>query len=160
MTPQAILKARFSELAELCDVTLLSRRQGGKYYFTVTGEWKAQDRFHTGSFPKMWMTSCAGPEAVYGLPLDEAEKIIAAFTIDPAWLQHNDSAALRLAQEIRDKESFDVLPILADALEEAGCPNTEILTHCRAPGKHKHCCWVVELLLGPDRKRRRTPQSV
>jgi hypothetical protein len=159
MTPQAILKARFSELAEACGVVLISRRQGGKFYFTITGELKATAQFLQGSFPTAWMTSCAGPEAVYGLPLAEAQKVIATCQCDPAWLQNNNSAALRLAQEIRDKASFDVLPVLADALQEAGCDNAEILSHCRAAGTHKHCCWVIELLLGPDRKRRRQAAS-
>ncbi|MBA4186914.1 MAG: hypothetical protein C0467_02735 [Planctomycetaceae bacterium] len=57
---------------------------------------------------------------------------------------------------MRENETFDVLPILADALEEAGCSNPEILDHCRGSAKHKHTCWVIDLLLGPDRRRRRS----
>jgi hypothetical protein len=38
--------------------------------------------------------------------------------------------------------------VLADALEEAGCTNADILTHCRGPGPHVRGCWVVDLLLG------------
>jgi hypothetical protein len=44
--------------------------------------------------------------------------------------------------------SFANLPILADALEEAGCTDAEILTHCRGPGPHVRGCWVVDLILG------------
>ena len=40
------------------------------------------------------------------------------------------------------------LPILADALEEAGCHNSDILAHCRQPGKHWRGCWVIDLLFG------------
>jgi hypothetical protein len=40
------------------------------------------------------------------------------------------------------------MPILADALEEAGCDNVDILAHCRGGGEHVRGCWVVDLLLG------------
>jgi hypothetical protein len=38
------------------------------------------------------------------------------------------------------------MPILADALEEAGCDNADILAHCREPGVHVRGCWVVDLI--------------
>jgi hypothetical protein len=53
-----------------------------------------------------------------------------------------------LAQSIYDERAFDRLPILGDALEEAGCQNAEILTHCREPGPHFRGCWALDLLLG------------
>ncbi len=37
---------------------------------------------------------------------------------------------------------------LADALQDAGCENADILTHCRGPGPHVRGCWVVDLVLG------------
>jgi hypothetical protein len=40
------------------------------------------------------------------------------------------------------------LPILADALEDAGCDNGDILSHCRSPGPHVRGCWAVDLILG------------
>ena len=40
------------------------------------------------------------------------------------------------------------LPILADALEDAGCADAAILAHCRGPGEHVRGCWVVDLLTG------------
>jgi hypothetical protein len=40
------------------------------------------------------------------------------------------------------------LPILADALEEAGCTDADILNHCRHPGEHMRGCWVIDLILG------------
>jgi hypothetical protein len=52
-----------------------------------------------------------------------------------------------LAQVIYDERRFADLPILADALEEAGCTNTDILDHCRLPGEHVRGCWVVDLIL-------------
>jgi hypothetical protein len=43
---------------------------------------------------------------------------------------------------------FSVMPILADALQDAGCENAAILDHCRGPGPHYRGCWVVDLVLG------------
>jgi hypothetical protein len=71
-------------------------------------------------------------------------------TIDPSWLAWNDGTVVKLAQGIYDDRTFDCLPILADALEEAGCDKADILTHCRQPGEHMRGCWVVDLLLGKE----------
>jgi hypothetical protein len=68
-------------------------------------------------------------------------------TLNPAWRTSNVTA---LAQTIYDDRAFDRLPILADALEDAGCDNADILNHCRAPGVHVRGCWVVDLLLGRE----------
>jgi hypothetical protein len=65
--------------------------------------------------------------------------------VDPAWLT---SDVLALAQGIYDERAFDRMPILADALQDAGCDNDDILNHCRGPGPHVRGCWVVDLLLG------------
>ncbi len=67
---------------------------------------------------------------------------------DLSWLSWNDGAATKLAQAIYDDRAFDRLPLLADALEEAGCDNQEILDHCRSAGEHVRGCWVIDLLLG------------
>jgi hypothetical protein len=53
-----------------------------------------------------------------------------------------------LAQAIYDDRNFDRLPILADALEDAGCTQQEILNHCRGGGEHARGCWAVDLILG------------
>jgi hypothetical protein len=55
-----------------------------------------------------------------------------------------------LADSIYGGRAFDQLLRLAEALEEAGCTNADILAHCRAPGPHVRGCWVVDLLLGKD----------
>jgi hypothetical protein len=67
--------------------------------------------------------------------------------IESAWLAHADGAAVKLARAMRDDADFEALPVLADALEEAGCDNAEILLHCREPGEHLWYCWVVDLVL-------------
>jgi hypothetical protein len=70
--------------------------------------------------------------------------------LDPAWLSANGGAVASLARAIAEGRRFDDLPVLADALEEAGCTDVNVLTHCRDPGEHVARCWVLELLLGED----------
>jgi hypothetical protein len=55
-----------------------------------------------------------------------------------------------LAQAIYTDRAFDRMPILADALEDAGCTNQDILEHCRGGGEHVRGCWVVDLLLAKE----------
>ncbi len=64
--------------------------------------------------------------------------------IDPAWLT---SDVLALARGIHDDRAFDRMPILADALQDAGCANEDILSHCRAAREHVRGCWVLDLVL-------------
>jgi hypothetical protein len=66
-------------------------------------------------------------------------------TVGATWLT---STVVALATGIYDERAFDRMPILADALQDAGCDNADILNHCRGPGPHVRGCWVVDLLLG------------
>jgi hypothetical protein len=68
-------------------------------------------------------------------------------TVDSAWLS---PTVVSLATRIYDDRAFDRLPILADALEDAGCTNADILNHCRQPGEHVRGCWAVDLVLGKE----------
>jgi hypothetical protein len=70
--------------------------------------------------------------------------------IPSAWLAWNDGAIRKMAQAIYDERAFDRLPLLADALEDAGCDNADILAHCRSGREHVRGCWVVDLLLGKN----------
>jgi hypothetical protein len=67
--------------------------------------------------------------------------------IDPRWLTET---VVALATGIYAERAFDRMPILADALEEAGCDHADILSHCRGDGPHVRGCWVVDLLLGKE----------
>ena len=57
---------------------------------------------------------------------------------------------LQLAQSMYADRDFIAMPILGDALEEAGCSNEEILRHCRSNQEHYRGCWVVDLILGKE----------
>jgi hypothetical protein len=63
--------------------------------------------------------------------------------LDPQWLT---SSVLGVAQTIYDTNDFHVMPILADALEEAGCCDESILAHCREVHEHVRGCWVIDTI--------------
>ena len=64
----------------------------------------------------------------------------------PQW--RTDTAVL-LAKQMYASREFDVMPILADALQDAGCDSADILDHCRdAQLTHVRGCWVCDLVLG------------
>jgi hypothetical protein len=69
-------------------------------------------------------------------------------SIPPPVLAWNGDTVPRLAQSIYEEHAFDRTPILADALEEAGCQDADILGHLRGPGAHTRGCFVVDALLG------------
>jgi hypothetical protein len=66
-------------------------------------------------------------------------------SFQPAWLTPTVAG---LAGGIYDERAFDRLPILGDALQDAGCADAALLAHCRAEGPHARGCWVVDLVLG------------
>ncbi len=56
---------------------------------------------------------------------------------------------LAMARQMYDSREFSAMPILADALQDAGCDNGDILGHCRdTTVSHVRGCWVVDLVLG------------
>jgi hypothetical protein len=92
-----------------------------------------------------WAAETLGATASVALIRDIFGNPFRPAAINPAWLTPNVTA---LAATIYDDRAFDRLPILADALEEAGCDNAAILSHCRGPGPHVRGCWVVDLVTG------------
>lgn len=77
-----------------------------------------------------------GPHDALGAPV-----------VDPTWLT---STVVALARGINADAAFDRLPILADALEDAGCTNDDVLNHCRGGGPHARGCLVIDRLLGRE----------
>ncbi|MBX9627132.1 MAG: hypothetical protein K2X82_25240 [Gemmataceae bacterium] len=65
--------------------------------------------------------------------------------VEADWLT---SSVLALARGIDADRAFDRLPILADALDDAGCSHPDLIDHLRGPGPHARGCWVVDLILG------------
>ena len=90
------------------------------------GEWEAEGRVF-GS-----LAHC-----VFGNPFHPA-------AFDPRW---RSADVLALARGVYDDRAFDRLPILADALIDAGCEDADILAHCQSEGAHVRGCWVVDLVL-------------
>ncbi|QEL19087.1 hypothetical protein [Limnoglobus roseus] len=68
-------------------------------------------------------------------------------TFSPSWLT---TTAVGLAEGIYADRAFDRLPILADALEDAGCENADLLNHLRSDGPHVKGCWALDLVLGKE----------
>jgi hypothetical protein len=81
---------------------------------------------------------------IFGNPLRPA-------SADPAWLAWNDRTVVKVARAIYDGRTFADLPVLADALEDAGCNDAELLAHCRGHAVHVRGCWALDLLLGNGR---------
>jgi hypothetical protein len=69
-------------------------------------------------------------------------------SVDPAWRAWEGGTIPRLARVLYDARRFEDLPVLADALEDAGCSDEALLSHCRTPGPHVRGCWALDLLLG------------
>jgi hypothetical protein len=67
---------------------------------------------------------------------------------DAQWATRNGGVVLTMASAIYNSRTFSDLPILADALEDVGCDNQDMLGHCRAGGDHHRGCWVLDGLLG------------
>ncbi|MFO0826222.1 MAG: hypothetical protein U0792_24405 [Gemmataceae bacterium] len=69
-------------------------------------------------------------------------------TFDPKW---RSDTALSLARHIYQSRDFAQMPILADALQDAGCDNADILNHLRDPdATHVRGCWALDLVLGKE----------
>ncbi|MDB5306779.1 MAG: hypothetical protein JWO38_981 [Gemmataceae bacterium] len=66
---------------------------------------------------------------------------------DPSW---RASTAAALARQVYESRDFAPMPILADALQDAGCESADVLDHCRGPGPHVRGCWVVDWVLAKE----------
>jgi hypothetical protein len=108
------------------------------FYGGTGEEWQ---QHHDQALERISLQQCQLLRDIAGNPFRPA-------TVAPAWLAWDGSTAPKLAQAVYDERAFERLPLLADALEEAGCSDAELLGHLRGPGPHVRGCWVVDLLLG------------
>jgi hypothetical protein len=107
--------------------------------------------------PYLWFVQADDHDCQWGNPWDQAVGLpllhclignpFRPITFAPAW---RTDTAVTLAQQMYDSREFGAIPILADALQDAGCDNEDILSHCRGDGLHVRGCWVVDLVLGKE----------
>ena len=98
---------------------------------------------HAVSGEIAWLdTTC-----VHGIVRDIFGNPFRPAAFDPAW---RTPTAVALASGMYESRDFGAMPILADALQDAGCDSDEVLGHCRGPGPHVCGCWVVDLVLGKE----------
>jgi hypothetical protein len=132
------------------------RAVAAEYYVTKTSaKMYARDAASYAVFPAAGAAAFAAAEATFLLDepagrvwqCDLLRDVFPFRPIKPkaAWLT---STVVGLARSIYDARAFDRLPILGDALEDAGCANAVILKHCRSGGEHVRGCWVLDTILG------------
>lgn len=77
--------------------------------------------------------------------------------VEPAWLT---GTVVSLARQMHESEDFSAMPILADALQDAGCENADVLAHCRDEKQtHVRGCWVLDLVIGSTVEPRPAPRK-
>jgi hypothetical protein len=89
-------------------------------------------------------TLCDLVRCIFGNPFRPAPPI------DPAWLAWNGGTVPMLAHAIYEQRTFERLPVLADALEDAGCSDPELLGHLRSGAEHARGCWALDLILDKE----------
>ena len=134
------------------------RQQRRVVHRWAAAEWAKQGQ--RGSWVGTWAAWNAAVESIttpcqgyvgfdsdYGLLAEEIfGNPFRPVTFDPAW---QTDTVVSLAKGMYESRDFSAMPILADALQDAGCDNAEILTHCRDESlTHVRGCWVVDILLG------------
>jgi hypothetical protein len=85
---------------------------------------------------------CRLLRCLFGNPFRPSPRIPARVL---AW---NDACVVKIATAIYEERSFDLMPILADALEDAGCDEAGVLEHLRGGGPHARGCFVLDAILG------------
>jgi hypothetical protein len=108
---------------------------------------RAATEIAAGDDPQ-WAAYAAGAAARVALLRELFGNPFQSDALDPALLRWSEGTVVKIAQSICEELAFDRLPILADALEEAGCDNADVLDHCHQISEHVRGCWVVDLLLG------------
>jgi hypothetical protein len=109
-------------------------------FYGGTGEvWQ---QYHDETLGRISLQQCQLLREFVGNPFRPPSRL------NPAWLAWEAGAVPKLAAAIYEERAFDRLPILADALEEAGCAEADLLAHLRGPGPHVRGCWALDLPLG------------
>jgi hypothetical protein len=110
------------------------------------------DRFAWGffgyDFPEFTATTLGVFQPLPTLLREVTGNPFRTVAIDSAWLAWNHGTVPAVARRVYEDRAFHDLPILADALEDAGCTDADLLAHCRTGGGHVRGCWALDLLLG------------
>jgi hypothetical protein len=96
---------------------------------------------HPGTGRSLLVARAAILREIVGNPFREV-------AVDPAWLSWRDGTVARMAQSIYERRAFEELPILADALEEAGCHEESILRHLRGRERCPTCFGAGSVNMG------------
>jgi hypothetical protein len=125
-------------------VGMTDRRNGLK---DPTGFRTPSATYHIATTDPRWLVHL-GPgmewdSMAYELDHADGERLV----VDPSWRTRD---VMGVAAGIDAERAFDRLPILADALQDAGCEDARLLDHCRGPGPHVHCCWALDSLLDKE----------
>jgi hypothetical protein len=102
---------------------------------------KAAQKFGGRHATQQRLAHAAFLRCLFGNPFAPVE-------IDPRWLEWNGQVVVRIAEELDQMTDCARFPLLADALEDAGCSSHELLYHLRGPGPHCRGCFAVTMLLG------------
>jgi hypothetical protein len=120
----------------------------------------APGRSPTLSADLLWHRTVA-PERAQSLTVDQRTEVVlieisvrfgnlyASLPADPEWLTWNNATVRQLARRIRKTDETVLLPVLADALEEAGCADGALLARCRQP-VGDDLSWLVTLLAAQE----------
>src|SRR5262249_54417316 len=97
---------------------------------------------------RSWMLFDGGaPRGIPFWPTELRKKVVPTWPDVKQWLAWNNNTVRDLALAIRDREQTDAFPILADALQEAGCTNADLLNSCRTGDPDIDGIWVLRVLL-------------
>ncbi len=142
---ELVRKAGWAEeepLPSMTEVESERDRRACVYDAARIAEWVAGnplDYQYPTRFPDVFMYTRELVEDIFGNPFHPV-------SFDPAW---GTDTVVAIAQGMYESRDFSAMPILADALQDAGCEKAAILTHCRdASQSHVRGCWVVDLVLG------------
>jgi hypothetical protein len=119
---------------------LRRQRRKGDGMATVPGEESKPGRARTTAEMEERRHQCEILRCTFGNPFRPV-------TLDTALLRWKQGMGVQLAQAIYEERRFQDLPVLADALEDGGCTNTDLLSHFRGPGPHVLGCWGLDAVL-------------
>jgi hypothetical protein len=136
--------------AELVAARAGVKRRFGSQHPIIAAWWATHGRPREAAFALPWETFNARRDPAVGKALcDLLREVLGNLprpvTLAPAWLTPDVRA---LAHGIYEGRAFERLPILGDALEDAGCTDEEILAHLHSGGEHFRACWALDAVLG------------